>query len=85
MLLPSIKFRFTLESMGRKPIKNKKLPSEYPQLAFRASKEDKRRLTALIEDVQKYLNHHREVGAPFVNKNDVIIAALEKGLRLLKK
>jgi hypothetical protein len=71
--------------MGRKPVENKKLPSEYPQLAFRVSKEDKQRLTSLIEEVQNVLNNRRSEGVPFVNKNDVIVTALYEGLKSLRK
>lgn len=73
--------------MGRRPIpKNeKKLPSEYPQFTFRVSNSKKAELTALVETVQAARNKKRKEGDPFVNKNDVIIEALESGLRTLKK
>jgi hypothetical protein len=71
--------------MGRRPIPNKKLPSEYPQMAFRVSEEEKLRLTNLIEDVQSLFNKRRKEGDPFFNKNDIIVRALDEGLKVLKK
>jgi hypothetical protein len=71
--------------MGRRPKADKRLPSEYPQMAFRVSKEKKEELSALIENIQSALNRKRKNGDPFINKNDVTIDALEKGLRLLRK
>lgn len=73
--------------MARRPIpaEDKRLPSEYPQFAFRVSKKKKDELTVLVEAVQDKRNRRREEGAPFVNKNDVIIEALEYGLNAMKK
>ena len=71
--------------MGRRPVQNKKLPADYPQMAFRVSKADKTALTAAIESIQAQLNKHREPGAPFVNKNDVIIRAIRDGLVSIKR
>ena len=71
--------------MARRPVENKKLPSEYPQFSFRLSKEKKREFTTLVTAVQTSRNRRRKEGDPFVNKNDVIIEALEKGLRLIQK
>lgn len=70
--------------MGRRPVTNKKRPSEYPQFAFRVSKENKARLVALIEDVQNALNRRRKSGDPYLNKNDVIVRALDEGLKRIK-
>jgi hypothetical protein len=70
--------------MGRRPVENKKKPSEYPQLAFRLNKEDKERLTELIEKVQSSLNNRRHEGAAWVNKNDIIVRALYEGLKRIK-
>lgn len=69
--------------MGRRPvpIKDKKLPTDYPQMAFRLTIEDKKRLTSAIERIQNSLNAKRNDGAPYVNKNDVIIRALFEGLK----
>jgi hypothetical protein len=71
--------------MGRRPKTDKRLPSEYPQMAFRVSKEKKEELSTLIENIQSALNRKRKKGDPFINKNDVFIDALEKGLRSLRK
>ena len=71
--------------MGRRPVNTKKQPSEYPQIAFRLSKEDKNRLSELIRNVQDHLNKRRSEDAPFINKNDIFVMALEIGLKSLKK
>jgi hypothetical protein len=69
--------------MGRRPVptKDKKLPTDYPQMAFRVTVEDKKRLTSAIERVQDSLNARCKEGDPYVNKNDVIIRALFEGLK----
>lgn len=71
--------------MGRRPVQNKKLPSEYPQIAFRLSKDDKDRISDEIEAVQTLLNKRRKEGDPFVNKNDVFMWAIDEGLKTLRK
>lgn len=73
--------------MGRRPIPKdeKKMPSEYPQFTFRVTKAKKEELADLIELVQATRNRRRSEGEPFVNKNDVIIEALELGLKTIKK
>lgn len=71
--------------MGRRPVQNKKLPSEYPQIAFRLTKADKDRISEEIEAVQTLLNRRRNEGDPFVNKNDVFMWAVDEGLKILKK
>jgi hypothetical protein len=71
--------------MGRRPVQNKKNPADYPQLAFRVTKGNKERLNALIEQVQRELNERRGEDDPFINKNDVIVEALEKGLGRMSK
>lgn len=70
--------------MGRKQVENKKMPSEYPQIAFRVSKEDKKWISDQIERVQTVLNNKRKAGAPFLNKNDVFVMAIDEGLKKLK-
>ena len=68
--------------MGRRKVENKKAPGDYPTFAFRVSKEKKRELTKLIELAQSKLNARRKNPAePFVNKNDVIVKALLRGLK----
>lgn len=71
--------------MGRRPVQDKKKPSEYPQIAFRLSVDDKERISSEIEAVQTLLNKRRGEGTPFVNKNDVFKWAIEEGLKVLKK
>jgi len=64
----------------------KKTPSDYPQIAFRLPNEAERsRLNAEIEEIQAAYNAKRKEGEKLINKNDVILAALEKGLKLLRK
>lgn len=70
--------------MGRRPVENKKPPSEYPQFSFRVSKADKARLTEIVEQIQDRMNRQRKEGEPWVNKNDVIIRALNEGLKRIK-
>jgi len=71
--------------MGRRPVQNKKAPSEYPQMGFRVTKSDKDRLNSLIDEVQELLNRRRRDDEPFINKNDVIIRALDEGLKVIRK
>lgn len=71
--------------MGRRPVPDKKTPSEYPQIAFRLSKADKDRISEEIEAVQTLLNKRRKDDDPFVNKNDVFMWAIDEGLKILKK
>ncbi len=67
--------------MGRRPVQNKKTPSEYPQFSFRVTRPTKDDLSKIVDQVQKKLNRHRKVGDPWVNKNDVIVMALYEGLK----
>jgi hypothetical protein len=73
--------------MARRPIpvEDRKLPAEYPQFSFRLTKAKKNELSALVAAIQAARNRRRADGAPFICKNDVIIEALEKGLKALKK
>ena len=73
--------------MARRPIpaKDRKLSSEYPQFAFRISKKKKDALTTEVEAIQATRNRRRKESEPFINKNDVIIEALELGLKAMKK
>lgn len=70
--------------MGRRPIKDKKMPNEYPQFAFRVTKDNKKRLASDIEAIQLALNRRRNEGDPYINKNDVIVRALNIGLKELR-
>ena len=57
--------------MGRKQVENKKVPSDYPQIAFRASKEVKESISLQVEKIQTAMNKKRKDGEPFLNKNDI--------------
>ncbi len=63
----------------------KKRPSDYPQLAFRVSEDDKEYLTNLIEDVYKLANKDAAKDEKRTKKNELIVAALSSGLKSLKK
>jgi hypothetical protein len=63
----------------------KKAPADYPLFAFRISETDKDRLNKLIEEIQELYNAERAHDEKHINKNDVIVAALDKGLALLKR
>ncbi|MCB9072505.1 MAG: hypothetical protein H6623_02700 [Bdellovibrionaceae bacterium] len=71
--------------MGRKQIPSKKAPSDYPQMAFRVSNQDKIRIQKTILKIQTLLNKTKDKDAPFVNKNDVILKALDIGFKKLSK
>lgn len=70
--------------MGRKQVENKKTPADYPQIAFRVSKEDKKRITDQITKIQQAMNKRSKDGDAFLNKNDIFIMALDEGLKRLK-
>jgi hypothetical protein len=71
--------------LGMKRAK-KKTPADYPQLTFRLPNEEARhRLDILITKIQDAFNADRKDGEKVVRRNDVILAALEKGLKLLRK
>lgn len=63
----------------------KKLPSDYPQMAFRVSEEDKKRITALVEHVHRLANKDSADNDKKIKKNELISAALISGLQTLKK
>lgn len=73
--------------MGRRPVPDsqKKKPGDYPQLAFRLSKNDKARLLKAADDVAKSLNKARLDNDPYWTKGDVFVKALSLGLEQLKK
>lgn len=76
--------RYKIEFMGRKQVENKKTPADYPQIAFRVSKEDKKHITNQIDKIQQVMNKRRKDDDPFLNKNDIFIMALNEGLKKLK-
>jgi len=77
-------FKMYLFDMGRKQVANKKVPSDYPQIAFRASKEVKEKISEQVDKIQLAMNKRRKEGEPFLNKNDIFVMALNEGLKKLK-
>lgn len=63
----------------------KKQPSDYPQMAFRVSEEDKERLSSLIDQVHRVANKSVADDERRVKKNELIVSALFSGLESLKK
>jgi hypothetical protein len=63
----------------------KKQPSDYPQMAFRISEEDKRHLSDLVDDVHRLANKSVADDEKKTKKNELIVAALFSGLQSLKK
>lgn len=66
-----------MEKKGRRP-------SDYPQFAFRLSAEEKERLSKMIDEVTDLYNKQVSAGEYLYRKNDIIIEALEKGLKAMK-
>lgn len=60
-------------------------PSDYPQMAFRVSMEDKDSLSKLIDSVHISANKKIEDDEKRVKKNELIVEALFIGLQTLKK
>lgn len=71
--------------MARRPVKNKRLPGEYPIFAFRLSADRKITLNNQILAIQTKFNESRGANEPFWNKNDVIFEVLEIGLKHFMK
>lgn len=63
----------------------RKHPSDYPQLAFRVSAKDKKRLQELVEEVLEKSNAGLRPEDKVFRKNDVFVDALYLGLLTLKK
>lgn len=63
----------------------KKHPSDYPQMAFRVSEEDKQRLAELLEQVHRAANKKVADDEKRVKKNELIVSALFTGLEALRK
>lgn len=60
-------------------------PSDYPQFAFRISPFEKESLLEQIEKLQEKANRKRSRGTKVVKKNDIIILALQLGLKELER
>jgi hypothetical protein len=66
--------------------KRKKTPSDYPQLCFRLpSEEERKRIDSLIEEIQDAYNKRRKEGDLVIRRNDVVLDALERGLKAIKR
>jgi len=66
-------------------MKRKKLPSDYPQMAFRVSASDKSRLEELINEVHVLANRAVPESDFRVKKNELIVDALWNGLLNIKR
>jgi hypothetical protein len=64
---------------------HKKVPGDYPLLAFRVSDEVKKELTALIDQVQAYYNRALKSEQLPYKKNEIAIEALRRGLRQMRR
>lgn len=67
------------------PREKKTQPSDYPIFAFRVSSEEKDALNVEIERVAEILNKQLSEDEKVWRKNDVIVAALKRGLVQMKK
>jgi len=63
----------------------KKRPSDYPQMAFRVSAEDKARLESLIAILHAEVNQIVSIEDFKIKKNQLIVDALFHGLLSLQK
>lgn len=63
----------------------KKHPSDYPQLTFRVSDDDKKRINELVEEVVTASNAKLDPANKLFRKNDVYVDALFLGLLTLKQ
>ncbi len=66
-------------------MKKRKVPSDYPQMSFRISSEDKDRINQISEEVLKASNKTLKSEDKVFRKNDVLVDALYLGLLTLKK
>ncbi len=64
--------------------KQRRKPSDYPQFAFRVTAETKDRLSEMIDEVTELFNKNVAPGEYLYRKNDIIVEALEKGLKAMK-
>ncbi|MGE3684297.1 MAG: hypothetical protein AB7G93_21465 [Bdellovibrionales bacterium] len=63
----------------------KKMPADYPLIAFRVSEEVKKELHKLIEDVQEHYNRALKSEQLPYKKNEIVVEALRRGLRQMKR
>lgn len=71
--------------MPRSARPTRKKPSDYPQMAFRVSKEDKSRLEELIDEVHQMANKRLKPDHLKFKKNELIVDALWNGLLNIKR
>lgn len=62
----------------------KKLPSDYPQFAFRISIEDKEKIQKLVDEIHKDINKGKDQFLKKIKKNDILVEALMLGLKKLR-
>lgn len=72
--------------MGRRPVPDhlKKSPQDYPQLAFRLSKQDKAKLMRMAEETAKALTK-AGVEDRYWTKGDAFVLACYKGFEAIRK
>lgn len=61
-----------------------KQPHDYPQFAFRIPKEIKNKLQARLDRLKVAYNKKRQEDEKTVNKNDILLEAIEIGLTKLE-
>ncbi|MES3037160.1 MAG: hypothetical protein V4736_04560 [Bdellovibrionota bacterium] len=69
----------------KKKTTKKKLPNDYPQMIFRISEEDKKRISQLVDKVTRLHNDNLLPHMKKIRKNDVIVDALFYGLLRAEK
>jgi hypothetical protein len=67
-----------------RPKKKSSSTKDYPLFAFRLSEEAKKRLMTQVNEVTNLLNSKVKEDEYRYRKNDIIVNALEKGLKSLK-
>lgn len=63
----------------------KRVPGDYPTMAFRVSPKDKEGLSKLLNHIHQLANKGEWDDGKRIKKNDLIVEALYKGLGELKK
>ena len=65
--------------------KKSRTPSDYPQFSFRITAELKERLSTMIDEVTELYNKSVPAGEYLYRKNEIIVEALEIGLKQMQK
>lgn len=63
----------------------RKKPSDYPQIAFRVSEEDKEIVSRLVDEAHVLLNKNLDEDSYKIKKNEIVVSALILGLMEIKK